>query len=445
MNELTCLLFDFNDLQLLTSRCTRSCSSLEVMSVSSIWDHWVQMKQAHSYSASKTSMLDQFYHKLVDSCKTNSANKASFVLNNYLHYAGALICHNAYCMANCLKKRSFRRIKEGLSKGFSTRRISTTPGYERPSLIEGGKSEKFSIVTRWFERLKDDGSSDKMPLSSGSGGLYQYILPYSNRRETWEAFELEQERKKKAIGRCTPVSKTTFERCWKAHHLDVVPSLKQGTCTFAQCSKCGNSREMLRAANTKEEIHHWRCVRTRHLLRAKLERQFYATRRLQAEIHRPNDVLSVIIDAAEYDKFSLIRKKGRQTKASESKVLHQSLQTVLVHGRGIFQFSTRPHVNGGSGVNFTIECLMRTFDKLQLQTPEKPLPKKLYLQMDNCSGANKNRFMFAFSHLLISRGVFEEVVLSFLMVGHTHEDIDQLFSVISYHLRKHHLISPDQV
>jgi hypothetical protein len=36
------------------------------------------------------------------------------------------------------------------------------------------------------------------------------------------------------------------------------------------------------------------------------------------------------------------------------------------------------------------------------------------------------------------------VKVGFLMVGHTHEDIDQFFSIISRHLKKNHVLCPDQ-
>ena len=43
--------------------------------------------------------------------------------------------------------------------------------------------------------------------------------------------------------------------------------------------------------------------------------------------------------------------------------------------------------------------------------------------------------MFAFFLLLTYHGVFQEVYINFLMVGHTHDDIDALFGKWSYKLR----------
>jgi hypothetical protein len=53
----------------------------------------------------------------------------------------------------------------------------------------------------------------------------------------------------------------------------------------------------------------------------------------------------------------------------------------------------------------------------------KPLPRKLFLHMDNCVKDNKNHHMLVFLSLLTTREVFEEVQLGFLVVEHTHENI----------------------
>jgi hypothetical protein len=66
----------------------------------------------------------------------------------------------------------------------------------------------------------------------------------------------------------------------------------------------------------------------------------------------------------------------------------------------------------------------------------KLLPKKFLLQMDNYVKDNKNRCLLTFLSLLTTREVFEEVRLGFLMVGHTHENIDGCFGYLSKKLKK---------
>ena len=66
-----------------------------------------------------------------------------------------------------------------------------------------------------------------------------------------------------------------------------------------------------------------------------------------------------------------------------------------------------------------------------LGRPAVPLLKKLFLQLDNSAKDNKNRYVMAFCSLLTARRVFKEVTVGFLIVGHTHEDIDAHFSYLS--------------
>jgi hypothetical protein len=51
--------------------------------------------------------------------------------------------------------------------------------------------------------------------------------------------------------------------------------------------------------------------------------------------------------------------------------------------------------------------------------------------MDNCVKNNKNRHLLVFLSLLTARDVFEEVKLGFLVVGHTHKDINGCFGYLS--------------
>ncbi len=56
--------------------------------------------------------------------------------------------------------------------------------------------------------------------------------------------------------------------------------------------------------------------------------------------------------------------------------------------------------------------------------------------MDKCVEDNKNRYLLTFMLLLTMKEVFEEVKLGFLVVGHTHEDIDGCFGYLSKKLRE---------
>ena len=98
-----------------------------------------------------------------------------------------------------------------------------------------------------------------------------------------------------------------------------------------------------------------------------------------------------------------------------------------------------PHEPANSFFEAMLRGKSRCIDLLppitNCSTVPVPLPHKLYLQLDNFAKDNKNQFLMAFLSLLIYRGVFKEIQVGFLLVGHTHEDIDAYFSHLSKTLK----------
>jgi hypothetical protein len=67
--------------------------------------------------------------------------------------------------------------------------------------------------------------------------------------------------------------------------------------------------------------------------------------------------------------------------------------------------------------NTMVEVLRRVLES------RKHLPPVLILQLDNTSQENKNNRLFGFLAVLVEAGVFEEIIVNFLPVGHTHEGV----------------------
>ena len=53
--------------------------------------------------------------------------------------------------------------------------------------------------------------------------------------------------------------------------------------------------------------------------------------------------------------------------------------------------------------------------------------------------------MFAYMESLVDLGVFDEIIVGFLPIGHTHEDINQSFSTTSARLRSTDAITLDDL
>ena len=81
--------------------------------------------------------------------------------------------------------------------------------------------------------------------------------------------------------------------------------------------------------------------------------------------------------------------------------------------------------NIASDPNMTCEIYRVLRAEQEARIAEGGLPDTLYLQFDNCIRENKNT-AFTYACWLVERGIFKEVFISFLPVGHTHFDCDAL-------------------
>ena len=89
----------------------------------------------------------------------------------------------------------------------------------------------------------------------------------------------------------------------------------------------------------------------------------------------------------------------------------------------------------------TVNVLHHTLTKLQEEG--KKFPAVLCLQLDNTVKENKSKYVLAYLQALalVDLGLFKEVNVFFFQVGHTHCDIDQLFSRVSIYLKDKHIFT----
>ena len=204
---------------------------------------------------------------------------------------------------------------------------------------------------------------------------------------------------------------------------------------FAKCTQCSTFRdlEVSRKKLSRPERDKAHEVQRKHLADIKLERRHYHSNRLRA-ILDPDKYLSLIIDGADQSNHMLPHFSNRSHLSDEAVKQHLYNYGVIAHGRKAYSFLLPGHVMQGHDV--TIEVLWRVMN--DVFADEGKLPPVLLLQLDNTTKQNKGRFLFAFLALLVHHNVYDKVLVSFLPVGHTHEDIDQMFSRFAQYLRTHH-------
>ena len=229
------------------------------------------------------------------------------------------------------------------------------------------------------------------------------------------------------------VGRAQFCRTW-ANSLMLQDVVVRKWMPFAKCTQCTRFRELETSHKKRDRADRdeWHATQRRHLEDIKLERRHYHSNRLRA-ILDPQTYLSLIIDGADQGKHLLPHFCSRSHLTDEVVKQHLYAYGVIAHGRKAYTFLLPGHVAQGHDV--TIEVLWRVMN--DIQTEEGQLPGVLLLQLDNTTKQNKGRYLFAFLALLVHHNVFDKVLVSFLPVGHTHEDIDQMFSRFAEYLRTH--------
>lgn len=149
----------------------------------------------------------------------------------------------------------------------------------------------------------------------------------------------------------------------------------------------------------------------------------------------PERVLSCIMDGMDQNKCCCPRGCTRsELPANCTTKFH--IIGALVHGIGMYPHVLLAEKWDQAKPQVTVTVLLSTLR--QVYQDKGNLPPVLKLQLDNPTGENKNHDVFSFCSLLVAWDIFEEVDVSFCVPGHTHLDIDQVFSRYSVAFRKGH-------
>jgi hypothetical protein len=189
---------------------------------------------------------------------------------------------------------------------------------------------------------------------------------------------------------------------------------------FAKCSTCSHIRKEF--ANTKDQTTKKSLSKQfeQHIYHVQSERILYRKKRCYAHQY-PSECLSIIIDGTAQGSWGLPYFGQKDKENDTLPKLKTHITGVLVHGHGAFIYTCPQKFKGGT--NLTVEVLTRVLKNIEQKylKEKKLLPNKLFIQLDNTCKENRNKILFSFFDLLLRRGIFNEIYISFLPVGHTHE------------------------
>ena len=229
-----------------------------------------------------------------------------------------------------------------------------------------------------------------------------------------------------------PPSSCYFFRVWKMRCSNI---RTRRTTSFQKCSVCLQFQEQCRKnLDNGRAMDSIRIARDQHLAMISEERAGYFRRQRLAQ-DDPHRHYSLIIDGAGQCKFGVPHfvEQSKSDKGHKIKVkLVAGLEHLQNDRKRLNVFAMTEEF--ATGADHIIETLHRILQGRKEEV--RKLPPIFFLQLDNCTRENKNRYLLAYCELLVAQGVFKVVYVSFLPVGHTHADIDQSFSSISGKLRR---------
>ena len=377
---------------------------------------------------------------------------------------GREVCPTAWWTIHGISKATFYRYRD-MAKCGKQAEVHGNVGLKKPRLhtVQATATLRTLIVS----------DADKMPhksrtLPSGEK-VPAMVLPSAFR---WSD-QLKHINEANAAFDLQPISSTGLSNIRRASFPEYAPKARGDS--FSRCGLCDKYKQLRSACTPLSYAQEkWNLALDNHLRAQRAHRELYYFNRTLSE-NEPHRMLTIIHDKMDHSKTASPH-FSHKTKATDSFMrMPVAVTGMIAHGHGDVRyahygldiFPTNSNHTIGSIAKllrdleepprnssrklFSEEDTQSPLTKAVLQgsescldsllplpevlVPAQSLPPVLVLQLDNASGDNKNRWVFAFCSLLIYKGIFREVYINFLIVGHTHEDIDAMFGRWSERLK----------
>ncbi|XP_066302145.1 uncharacterized protein [Branchiostoma lanceolatum] len=326
---------------------------------------------------------------------------------------GFAVCWKAWCLAyGVSKSRYYRELEAHRNSWVFTpdQRVGMTY-----------PSRRYLTAKVWLETMAAK-IGDKMPDST------TVHLPHCLTME--DVFNLYKEDHEARVP--APLGRSQFFKMWRKELPDI--KIPKPSDNFAKCTTCQQLKANIQKARSKNRAEELKLARKEHLLKQKNERAKYYKHIRKAQ-DQPQKYISIILDGMDQKKTA-IPHYAEKTKDDGQHQLGTHVTGAIAHSLNK-AYAAIDLQNISHDANLTVTVLMKILqDVATANGGHLPPVHVLYLQLDNCYRENKNCYVLAFCCELVPQKIVRKVKLSFLVVGHTHEDVDQFFSRISTTLKR---------
>jgi len=227
-------------------------------------------------------------------------------------------------------------------------------------------------------------------------------------------------------------SVSTFGKLWESCFPHV--KIREHKAVGMKCNVCAVLSDLRTTFKDQKNREYLKHLHFLHRSTYMGERLAYYNRRMLGE-QMQEEYLSVISDGMAQHHCQL----PWSANLNSLRTLPHHIQGVLMHGRKLNMYRTFHNV--GNGANLMIHTLLSSLEEVYIK--KKKLPKTLFIQIDGGS-ENTAKAMFGLCELLIIKKLTQRVVLTRLITGHTHEDIDSKFGILWQKTRGMHICTHSQ-
>ena len=307
-----------------------------------------------------------------------------------------------------------------------------------PLVSAESPAEADSILRGYvLQVLLQTGEMNPAPL--GSARSEETVI----RKQSWALHWKQCQEHFQGLGRTAPGSKNKLKTIMKAERRLVQKTVN----SHPKCQSCVLlAARWQRAVKTKGQPG----KELRRLVReeiARHERNHMGERKVldshaYLSIAQPHRMWTILCDAATQRNTRLPKLFGRPAKDLVNGTwFNFKLMGTYAPGFGFTPYLLHNSASGGDNLVWTV--IWDTIKRMNAHYGYTA--DELFILLDNTTSDNKNMTMIGVCAWLVATGKFRRVRVFFLMVGHTHVVIDQIFGVITTGLRQRQLLLPEDM